>query len=111
MNRMPYSQSDQEYRKYYTCNQSGFIDASPFGIINIGHWKICCYCDALRAPIAKWLKKTPIAESFSIPLGLMAENQIEKMSTMKKRNQLTEPTCMAYHRFAFFVWLTVSFGD
>ncbi|BBO67059.1 hypothetical protein DSCA_09890 [Desulfosarcina alkanivorans] len=53
----------------------------------------------------------PTAEAFGVPLGLMAENQIEKVTSMKQSNQLTEQACIAYHLFASFVWLTVSFGD
>jgi hypothetical protein len=56
-------------------------------------------------------KMIPAAEAFSVPFGLMAENQIEKVTSMKQSNQLTEQACMAYHLFASFVWLTVSFGD
>ncbi|WP_231716592.1 hypothetical protein [Desulfosarcina alkanivorans] len=56
-------------------------------------------------------KMIPTAEAFGVPLGLMAENQIEKVTSMKQSNQLTEQACIAYHLFASFVWLTVSFGD
>jgi len=54
---------------------------------------------------------TPAAETFGTPFGLMSINQAEKLSTMKQSYQLTEQTCLSYHRFASLFWLTVSFRN
>jgi hypothetical protein len=53
----------------------------------------------------------PAAEAFGMSLGLMMKDQVEKLSTMKQSHQLTEQTCLSYHRFASLFWLTVFCRD
>ena len=45
----------------------------------------------------------PATKAFGVTLGLMAEDQVKKLSTMKQNNQLTKQARKAYHEIVSFL--------